>query len=396
MRLIKLFFFLFLLSSCNKYLGVVEPDYSPSKEVTEIFSSNVNIAEFKEDIIFGSIKYPYSKSFKENINFLKLQKIAKVNEKTKVYSNNDYIFYTKKNSLIKINKSDKKNKIEHKIVLNKDERIIHIYENNDQIFLLTNKSKIFKLSDNFLKLEFDFETYINSNPLLLEEKMIIFTVFGDVLEIDLSTYEINNKGKFSPLYGLSFDSNSYSVNEYRSYLFNSATLIFLRKSDNQLHSNYYLDDLNILTSMNTYENFIDTPFQYNDYLYFIEKKGFLSVFNPITSDILWEIDINSSIKDFLFSDKGYLALLTSNRIFIIDDKGIIKFDFLHEIENPISFLISTNDISIFNNNGINIFDINSKQKIDFIKSKFNSQLDIINFKSDIFINDTKALYQISE
>ena len=396
MRLIKIFFFLFLLSSCNKYLGVVEPDYSPSKGVNEIFSSNVNLVELKEDINFGITKYPYSKSFKKNVNFLKLKKIAYINEKTKVYSNNDNIFYTKKNLLIKINKSDKKNKIEYKIVLNKDERIIHIYENNDQIYLLTNQSKLFKLLDESLKLEFDFETYINSNALLLEEKMIIFSVFGDVLEIDLSTYEINNKGKFSPLYGLSFISSSYLFNEYRSYLFNSGTLIFLRKSDNQLELNYYLEDLNILTSMNIYEDFIDTPFEFDNYLYFIEKKGFLSVFNPITSEILWEIDINSSIKDYSFSDKGYLALLTSNRIFIIDDKGIIRFDFLHEIEDPISFFISSNEISIFNINGINIFDINSKKQIDFIKSKFNSQLEIINFKSDIFINDTKVLYQISE
>ena len=396
MRLIKLFFFLFLLSSCNKYLGTIEADYSPSKEVTEIFSSKVNVIDLKKDIIYGPTKYPYSKQFNKNVNFLKLEKIANINENTKIYSNNDYIFFTKKNLLIKINKSDKKNKIEYKIVVDKDERIIHIYENNGQIFLLTNKSKLFRLEEDSLKLELDFKTYISSNTLLLEEKLIIFSIFGDVLEMDLSTYEIKDRGSFLPLYGLSFDSNSYLFNEYRSYLFNSATLIFLRMSDNQLQTNYYLEDLNILSSMNIYEEFIDAPFQFNDYLYFIEKKGFLSVFNPINSEILWEIDIKSSIKDYSFSYKGYLALLTSNKILIIDDKGIIRFEFLHEIEDPISFFISSNNISIFSSNGINIFDINSKQKIDFIKYKFNSQLEIINFNSDIFINDTKSLYQISE
>ena len=396
MRSIKLFFFIFLLSSCNKYLGKVESDYSPSNEVTEIFSSNLNIVELKEDINFGVTKYPYSKSFNANLNFLKLQKIANFNEKTKVYSNNDNIFFTKKNLLTKINKSNKKNKIEYKMVLNKDERIIHIYENNDQIFLLTNQSKLFKLEDEYLKLEQNFQTHINSNALLLKDKMIIFSVFGDVLEVDLITYEIINKGSFSPLHGISLKSNSHLYGEYRSYLFNSGTIIFLNQFDNHIYLNYYLDDLNILTTMNYFEEFIDTPFEFNDYLYFIEKKGFLSVFNPITSEILWEIDINSSIKDYSFSDNGYLALLSSNKIFIIDDKGIIRFEFLHEIENPISFLITSNDISIFNSNGVNIFDINSKQKIDFIKYKFNSQLEIINLNSDIFINDSKALYQISE
>ena len=95
MRLIKLFFFLFLLSSCNKYLGVVEPDYSPSRGVTELFSSNTNIVDLKEDINFGTTKYPFSKSFNENVNFLKLKKIANINENTKVYSDNDNIFYSK-------------------------------------------------------------------------------------------------------------------------------------------------------------------------------------------------------------------------------------------------------------------------------------------------------------
>ena len=396
MRLIKLFFFLFLLSSCNKYLGTIESDYSPNKEVNEIFSSNKSIVNFNEDIIFGLTKYPHSKSFNKNINFLNLQKIANINENSEFYSKNDNIFYTKKNLLIKIKKSNKKDKIEYKIDLDKDERVIYIYENNDQIFLLTNKSKLFKLIDDTLNLEFNLKTFINSNPLLLEEKMIIFSVFGDIYEIDLLTLEINNKGKFLPTYGLSFESSSNLFNDFRLYLFNSGTLISLRKSDNQLHSNYYIEDLNILTSMNIYKEFIDTPFEFNDYLYFIEKKGFLSVFNPITSEILWEIDINSSIKDYSFSDKGYLALLTSSKILILDNKGIIRFEFLHKIQNPISFHIFSNDISIFNSNGINVFDINSKKKIDFIKSKFNSQLEIANFKSDIFINDTKFLYQISE
>ena len=396
MNLIKLFFFLFLLSSCNKYLGKIEPDYSPSKEVNQIFSSDTKVVNVDKDIIFGSTKYPSSKSFSKNLNFSNMQKIATSNEDTKIYSNSNNIFFSKKNLLIKINKNDKKNKSEFKIVLDKDERIIYIFEKNDQIFTLTNKSKLFKIIDDTLNLELDLKTFINSNPLLLEEKLLIFSIFGEVLEMDLLTYDVKNKGTFSTQYGVSSNFSTNSYNEYRSYLFNSGTLIFLDKSNNQHQLNYYLDDLNILSSMNIFEEFVDTPFINDNYLYFIEKKGFLSVFNPITSDILWELDINSSIKDYAFSDKGYLALLTNNKIFIIDNKGIIRFDFFHEIEDPISFLILSNEISIFNNNGINIFDINSKQNIDFIKSKFNSQLEFINFESDIFIKDTKALYQISE
>lgn len=396
MKLIKLFFFLFLISSCNKYLGKVEPDYSPSKKIIEIFSSNINTIDLDTDIIFGNIKYPNSKLFIKNLDFYNLQKVATIDQNTIIFSNNNNIYFSVKNSLTKINKSDKRNKNKYKLDTDKDEIIIKIFEINDHIFLLTNKSKLFKLSEDSLKLEIDFETYSNSNPLLIGDKLIIFSVFGDALEINLSTYEIANKGKFSSQNGTSIISNSYVYNDHRSYLFNSGTLIFLNKFSNELNSTYYLDDLNILSSMNTFEQFLDAPFAFENYLYFLEKKGFLSVFNPITSEILWEIDVSSSIKDYLFSEKGYLALLTNNKIFILDKKGNLIFDFSHKIEEPISFLINTNEISIFNNSGLSIFDIKSKKQIDFIKTRFNHQLNFVNFKSDMFIKDSKSLYQLSE
>ena len=38
MKKIKFLIFLLALSSCNQYLGTVDPDYTPTNEVTEIFS----------------------------------------------------------------------------------------------------------------------------------------------------------------------------------------------------------------------------------------------------------------------------------------------------------------------------------------------------------------------
>ena len=38
MKKIKFLIFLLVLSSCNQYLGTVDPDYTPTNEVTEIFS----------------------------------------------------------------------------------------------------------------------------------------------------------------------------------------------------------------------------------------------------------------------------------------------------------------------------------------------------------------------
>ena len=36
MKLIKLLSFIFLISSCNDYLGTVEPDYIPKNEISEV------------------------------------------------------------------------------------------------------------------------------------------------------------------------------------------------------------------------------------------------------------------------------------------------------------------------------------------------------------------------
>ena len=57
MKKIKFIIFILALSSCNQYLGTVDDDYVPKKEVTEIFSKlkeETNISEFE----FGNIIFP--------------------------------------------------------------------------------------------------------------------------------------------------------------------------------------------------------------------------------------------------------------------------------------------------------------------------------------------------
>ena len=58
MKLIKIFFCLLTLSSCNKYLGTLEPDYVPVNEVTDFLPSDINIKQTERDIVFNKIKYP--------------------------------------------------------------------------------------------------------------------------------------------------------------------------------------------------------------------------------------------------------------------------------------------------------------------------------------------------
>ena len=61
------------MSSCNQYVGTIDPDYIPKNEVTKIFS-NIKNDTYNLDIEFSNIIYPKVntvtniKSFK--INFV--------------------------------------------------------------------------------------------------------------------------------------------------------------------------------------------------------------------------------------------------------------------------------------------------------------------------------------
>ena len=50
MKIIKFLIFLIYLSSCNKYVGSVDPDYIPTNEVSEIFSNTQTIHNKKKSI----------------------------------------------------------------------------------------------------------------------------------------------------------------------------------------------------------------------------------------------------------------------------------------------------------------------------------------------------------
>ena len=62
------------LTSCNQYLGTVDPDYTPSNEVTQIFS-NTQKDTYNSKVNFGNIIYPREINPALSINNLKLDKI---------------------------------------------------------------------------------------------------------------------------------------------------------------------------------------------------------------------------------------------------------------------------------------------------------------------------------
>ena len=58
MRIIKLLCLLFILSSCNKYLGVVDKDYIPTEELEDIFANDIDRSNQTEILEIKKIIYP--------------------------------------------------------------------------------------------------------------------------------------------------------------------------------------------------------------------------------------------------------------------------------------------------------------------------------------------------
>ena len=66
MKLIKIICFLFLLSSCDKYLGNVEADYIPKNESSKIFLDEVYVNSLTELALLNPILYPKKLSRAQN------------------------------------------------------------------------------------------------------------------------------------------------------------------------------------------------------------------------------------------------------------------------------------------------------------------------------------------
>lgn len=396
MKLIKLLSFLVILTSCNQYFGIIEPDYIPVNETEEIFENNI-ITESKINISeIDEVIYPIKDILIDESNLLKIKKLLPLEANSAISVQKNLIFYSKSNILSIYNFDNPKEKSKIKLDLDQDEKIIQLISLSSNLFILTNKTKLFLIKENNAELKLNFDTFINKKIIIKGNKIIAFSVFGDALEIDLVSYTVDLNGNFILRHGVLESSGNYSYKNLISHLYNSGTLIFLNKSNLKVETSFLIEDLNILTTLGYYEELVDAPFEYQNYLYFIEKSGLVSVFNPITSNILWEIDIGKSIKDFNFTREGKLILLTNDELIIFDSIGEMIFNFKYIDNHPLKIISHKNKILILEKEGIAIVDLNSKSVENYIKNKFDGDIELITSKFNIFIKDHKNLYQISE
>ncbi len=394
MKIVKLICFLLLLSSCNKYLGTVEPDYIPQNDVEEVFLNKTTTIERHDKFKTGAVFYPLNKKFNFK-NAIDFEKITSIDKKSKFLILENEIYYNKKNNLYSLNKKDFKEIKSFEIDIDKDEEIILISSFDSDLFILTNKGKLFKSIQNTFEIMSDLEVYLSHNTISNSSKIIAFSVFGEIIEIDKKNGTYAFTGNFAINHGITTSSNIYPYNNSNVVLYNSGTLIFLNQSNNLPETNYYLEDLNILSQVGTFEEFIDTPFNIDNFLYFIEIKGLISVFNPVTSEILWETDISSPVTDYFIDEEKNLFILTFSKIYIFSSKGYLQKEISHNQENPFTFWTDGKHLYLANQDGINIINFNG-ELIDSIKQKFVDFLKLFRSNNQYYFIDSKNLYTLSE
>ena len=394
MKIVKLFGFLLLLTSCNQYLGTIEPDYIPQNEVEEVFLNKTRALESDDEFKIGEVFYPDDKKFdlKEILDF---KKIASIDKNSQFLILENEIYYNKKNDLFSLTKKDfKKNNI-FEIEINKDEEIILISSFDNELYILTNKGKVFKSIQNGFEIILDLQVFLSQNTISQSSTIITFSVFGEIIEINLENNTFVTTGNFAVNHGITNTSNTYPYNNNNVILYNSGTLIFLNQTNNTPETNYYLEDLNILSQVGTFEEFLDTPFSIDNFFYFIEKKGLISIFNPLTSEILWETDISSPIVDYFIDEERNLFILTFNKIFIFSSQGYLRKEIAHSQENPFNFWTDGESLYLANQDGISVINFNG-ELINSIKQKFIDFLKFFKSDNQYYFVDSRNLYTLSE
>ena len=235
-QLLLLFFI--IISSCNKYIGTIEENYEPTKTISDIFIKDNTYKEI-DNVSISRIIYPITINEDNFRNFENIRKIHSIEQNTRIiFLDNKYYLFSE--DTISVFYFDG-NKIKIKIDLEKDEKIISLFEYKADFYFLTNNSKLFKLKDETYELILDHKIFISSNPIIIDDIILLFSVFGEAIEINLNDNNATNLGSFLINYGILDNYKSYKNNESIFYLYNSGTLLTLDKNSYQIKNNYYLE-----------------------------------------------------------------------------------------------------------------------------------------------------------
>ena len=395
-----------ILSGCgNNYLGTVEDDYTPTKKI--IYLNNyevdfsVNKLELLPELLFKNFDiFQAPKLNLKTVNFSKIKKIFKNESISNIVDFDNNLIYIAKNYSLK---SFSNNKIYSKSVLPKNFRKnnnqFKIVLENNKLFVISDYGEIFKISQNW-----SFEPLASANKKINfinshEGKFLFIDLNGTLLTFDTIQNTFNSSDIMDVNYG--FNNKNYDILNYNNLLFhniNTKTFAIIDLNNYKFINKYVLDSLNILSSIGDVEGLVNTPLIVENGVIFVSEKGKIFNFDINNDEIIWDLDLNEIIIDFISSPNG-LILITDTNIHVyeaINGKLISKNK--HNVFNPTLISLINSKLLVIGQNNLNFIDFNPYNFDTSIIIKFkNNNIDSIGYSNgNYFLKNKDNIYTLSE
>ena len=406
LMIFRVIIFSLILSGCgNNYFGTVDDDYTPTKKI--IYLNNyevefsVNKLELLPELLFKNFDIFQSPKLNfKTVNFSKIKKIFKNESISNIVDFDNSLIYIAKNYSLK---SFSNNKIYSKSVLPKNFRKnnnqFKIVLENNKLFVISDYGEIFKISQNW-----SFEPLASANKKINfinshEGKFLFIDLNGTLLTFDTIQNTFNSSDIMDVNYG--FNNKNYDILNYNNLLFhniNTKTFAIIDLNNYKFINKYVLDSLNILSSIGDVEGLVNTPLIVENGVIFVSEKGKIFNFDINNDEIIWDLDLNEIIIDFISSPNG-LILITDTNIHVyetINGKLISKNK--HNVFNPTLISLINSKLLVIGQNNLNFIDFNPYNFDTSIIIKFkNNNIDSIGYSNgNYFLKNKDNIYTLSE
>jgi outer membrane protein assembly factor BamB len=398
---------LLLLSSCsNKYLGTIEEDYYPTKKIVyleknQIEKSSANI-NFLNSNRFEKFNIFQNSKLNLNVNkFNKIKKLFKNNSISNFVNFEGSILYISKNLTLNSYTNDKlieKSQIPKQFI-NKNDQSFKIVYNKEQLFTISNFGLIFKIdkdwSFNFLSNLDKKIDFISS----VSDKLLFIDLNGELITFDSSNNSFSSFDTIDINFG--FKNKIYDRNTYADITLvniNTSTPAIIDNNEFQFLFIHTLDNINILSSIGDINELVNTPILSENGLIFVDASGKIINFEISADEILWEVNLNEIIVDFIQYSNS-LILVTKNNLYILESKtGKLLTKSMHSLNDPSHISLVNSSLLLLGDSNLVLFDLSSSDPKIFksIKFKNNNINDVGYSNGNYYLKNEDAVYTLSE
>ena len=395
------------MSACNKdYLGTVEEDYIPTKEIiyldkNKILKSDKGI-ELMEAKLFENFDIFQDPRMNLKINeFGKINKIFKNDSISNfVKFNNNIIYISKKYSLNSYNDTNliSKSFLPKQFKKNNNHFFKIILEKN-QLFVISTYGDIFKINNDW---SFEFLTTANKKINFITSqkgKFLFLDLNGELVIYDEMTNLFSTSDGIEINYG--YKNKTYDINIYGDTLLhniNTSTIAVIDLKNFNFLNNFVLDSLNILSSIGEISKLVNTPILIEGGFLFASEDGKMFNFQINNDEILWELDINEIIIDYILYSNA-IILLTKDNIYALEaSTGKLIKKYNHELVSPSFLSLVNSNLLVIDEDHINTYDLNSDflNTLKTIKFK-NNNINAVGYSyGNYYLKNEDGVYILGE